>query len=121
VGPSGKIHNTSADELAGYALCQDDDCCKDKASDSHEPAATSQVIEQRLGSGQPVWRLFFGQFQAQACEKLQSHGRAFSGGFPPAPALPFGVGSVITVRNVVEAARRSDLVEDRIQKPNSSV
>jgi hypothetical protein len=54
VAPSGKIYNTSGDELAGYALCQDDDCCQEKDSDCHEPAAMYSALPEYSTPATPV-------------------------------------------------------------------
>jgi hypothetical protein len=52
--PGGTVYNTSADRLAGYALCQDDDCCKEKDGDCHEPAAIYSALPEYSTPATPV-------------------------------------------------------------------
>ena len=52
--PSGTIYDTSADELAGYKLCQDDGCCEEKDCDCHQPAAIFSALPEYSTPATPV-------------------------------------------------------------------
>lgn len=54
LGPSGTIYNTSADKLAGYELCEDDDCCKEKDDDCHEPPVIYSSLPEYSTPATPV-------------------------------------------------------------------
>ena len=50
---SGTVYDTSEDELAGYALCDDDDCDK-KDPDCHEPVAVYAALPEYSTPATPV-------------------------------------------------------------------
>jgi hypothetical protein len=52
--PSGTVYNTSVDELAGYRLCQDDDCCGAKDRDCHEPPEIYAALPEYSTPATPV-------------------------------------------------------------------
>jgi len=52
--PSGIIYNTSADELAGYKLCQDDNCRKADDCDCHEPSTFFSALPEYSTPATPV-------------------------------------------------------------------
>jgi hypothetical protein len=52
--PSGTIYNTSADELAGYNLCEEEDCAIEKKGDCHKPAAILAALPEYSTPATPV-------------------------------------------------------------------
>ena len=52
--PSGTIYDTSADQLAGYKLCEEGDCCKEKDCGCHEPAAIFAALPEYSTPATPV-------------------------------------------------------------------
>ena len=52
--PSGTIYDTSADQVAGYKLCEEDDCCKEKDCGCHEPAAIYAALPEYSTPATPV-------------------------------------------------------------------
>ena len=52
--PSGTVYDTSADQLAGYKLCDDEDCPNEEAHACHEPAAIFAALPEYSSPATPV-------------------------------------------------------------------
>jgi Tc toxin complex TcA C-terminal TcB-binding domain/Protein of unknown function (DUF2934) len=52
--PSGTVYNTSADQLAGYPLCQENDCPDQQERGCHQPAAIFAALPEYSTPATPV-------------------------------------------------------------------
>ncbi|MFZ1009277.1 MAG: neuraminidase-like domain-containing protein [Candidatus Sulfotelmatobacter sp.] len=52
--PSGTVYNTSTDELAGYELCEEDDCSKERDRDCHKPPEIFAALPEYSTPATPV-------------------------------------------------------------------
>jgi Tc toxin complex TcA C-terminal TcB-binding domain/Protein of unknown function (DUF2934) len=56
--PSGTVYDTSADQLAGHTLCEEQDCCKDEdkneGRDCHDPAVVYAAMPEYSTPATPV-------------------------------------------------------------------
>lgn len=52
--PSGTVYNTSADKLAGYVLCQEEDCPDERERGCHEPPALFAALPEYSTPATPI-------------------------------------------------------------------